>query len=119
MLDETRRDAYLTHLGLDAEPPSLEALDRLVVAHLDRVPFETTWIALGERWTLDPGAAAQRIVGARRGGYCFSLNDAFGTLLSSLGYTVSRHVGVVHGADGPDEAAMTTVSYTHLRAHET
>lgn len=107
MLDGDLVARYLDHLGLEAEPPSVDALDRLVVAHLDRVPFETTWIGLGEQWTLDPTAAVRRIVDHRRGGYCFILNDAFGELLTALGYPVTRHVGGVHGAGGPDEAAMT------------
>jgi N-hydroxyarylamine O-acetyltransferase len=107
VFDESLVAAYLAHLGVEREPPSVAALDRLVVAHLDRVPFETTWMALGERWALDPVAAARRIVGAHRGGYCFILNDAFGTLLTSLGYSVTRHVGGVHAPAGVDEANMT------------
>lgn len=107
MLDDELRAAYLAHLGVDAEPPSVAALDRLVVAHLDRVPYETTWIGLGERWTLDPIAAISRIVGAGRGGYCFMLNGALGELLSSLGYTVTRHVGGVHPPGGDVAAALT------------
>ena len=71
------------------------------------MPFETTWIGLGERWALDPAAAVRRIVGEHRGGYCFILNDAFGELLTALGYAVTRHVGGVHESAGADEAAMT------------
>ena len=41
------------------------------------------------------------------GGYCFHLNGAFSELLWSLGYDVTRHVGGVHGPDGPDEGALT------------
>ncbi len=107
MFDDDLRDAYLRHLGLDAEPPSVDALRRLVVAHLDRVPFETTWISLGEHHALDPVATARRIIHEHRGGYCFLLNDAFAELLGSLGYSVTRHVGGVHGSPDPDEAAMT------------
>ncbi len=42
-----------------------------------------------------------------RGGYCFHLNGAFSELLGSLGYHVTRHVGGVHGPDGPTESALT------------
>ena len=44
VLDDDLRDAYLRHLGLDPEPPSVDALGQLLVAHLDGVPFETTSI---------------------------------------------------------------------------
>ncbi len=107
MLDAALVDGYLLHLGVEREPPSVDALQRLVAAHLDRVPFETTWIGLGERWALDPEAAVRRIVGEHRGGYCFILNDAFSELLTALGYAVTRHVGGVHDIGGPVAPAMS------------
>lgn len=33
--------AYLDRLGLDAEPPSLQALTRLHRAHVERIAYET------------------------------------------------------------------------------
>lgn len=59
---------------------------------------------LGENWGLDPIASAHRIALHGRGGYCSHLNGAFAELLDSLGYHVHRHVGGVHGPDGPDAA---------------
>ena len=101
------RDAYLARLGLEAEPPSVEALVRLHRAHVERVPYETLWIHMGEAWDVDPGAAVDRIAHHHRGGYCFHLNGALAELLAALGYAVTRHVGGVHGPVGPDEAALT------------
>ena len=89
-------DAYLRRLGLDAEPPSVDALFRIHRAHVERVPYETTWIPLGERWSVDTDAAFERIAERGRGGYCFHLNGSLGKLLSMLGYDVSMHVGGVH-----------------------
>ena len=97
-------DAYLARLGLDREPPSAEALARIHRAHVERVPYKTLWIHLGERWTVDPAASAERIARQRRGGYCFHLNGGLSELLRGLGYDVVRHVGGVHGPDGPTEA---------------
>ena len=94
-------DRYLARLGVDAEPPSAEALARLHRAHAERVPYETLWIHLGQRWGVDPAASVRRIATAHRGGYCFQLNGAFGALLEALGYAVARHVGGVHGPSGP------------------
>jgi N-hydroxyarylamine O-acetyltransferase len=100
-LDPDLRDAYLDRLGLDAEPPSAEALVRLHRRHAERVPYETWWIHGGEGWSTDPHEAAVRVATQRRGGYCYHLNGALGLLLHSLGYRVARHAGGVHGPNGP------------------
>ena len=99
-------DAYLRRLEVDAEPPSADALFRIHRAHVDRVPYETTWIHLGEKWGIDTDAAVERIALGGRGGYCFHLNGSFARLLSTLGYNVSLHVGGVYGPD-PGEHDLT------------
>ena len=116
------RDAYLARLGLDPEPPAVEALFRLHRAHVERVAYETLWIHLGQRWGIGVAESVARIATRGRGGYCFQLNGAFGGLLRSLGYDVSRHVGGVHGPGDPTEDAMTnhlvlTVHGLHTRAN--
>jgi N-hydroxyarylamine O-acetyltransferase len=98
--------AVLARLGLDAGPPSLRRLVALHRAFVERVPYETTWIALGEGWDVDDEASLQRIAWEGRGGYCFHMNGAFARLLDRLGYEVTRHVGGVHGPE-PDAAALT------------
>jgi arylamine N-acetyltransferase len=99
--------AYLERLGVDAETPSAEALVRLHARHVERVPYETTWIHGAEDWDIDPRRSAARVALEGRGGYCFHLNGAFSELLWSLGYDVTRHVGGVHGSDGPEVGALT------------
>lgn len=89
-------DAYLRRLGLTTVPPGIEGLFALHRAHAERVPYECLSIWLGRETTVDPIESAGRIVNGR-GGYCFHLNGAFGWLLESLGYRVSRHVGGVQG----------------------
>jgi arylamine N-acetyltransferase len=101
-LDVELRDAYLRRLGLEAEPPSAEALQRLHRHHVERIPYETMWIQAGEQWGIDPVDSVARIALQRRGGYCYHLNGALSVLLRSLGYAVTRHVGGVHGPDGPN-----------------
>ncbi|MEY2571617.1 MAG: N-hydroxyarylamine O-acetyltransferase [Acidimicrobiaceae bacterium] len=105
-MDEEQQAAYLRRLGLEVEPPSLDALQRLHRAHVERVPYETMWIAAGERWGIDVAGSVTRVALQGRGGYCFHLNGAFSELLASLGYAVTRHVGGVHGPDGPDAGAL-------------
>jgi N-hydroxyarylamine O-acetyltransferase len=114
------RDAYLARLGLEPEPPSIEALFAIHRAHVERVPYETVWIHLGERWTIDAGESTARIATKRRGGYCFHLNGALSELLRALGYNVVRHVGGVHGAGGATEAEMANhlVLTVHDLPHE-
>jgi arylamine N-acetyltransferase len=99
-------DEYLARLGLEPEPPSAEALARIHRAHVERVPYETLWIHLGEDWGIDTGASFERVATRRRGGYCYHLNGSLSELLRRLGYDVVRHVGGVHRADGPSEADL-------------
>jgi arylamine N-acetyltransferase len=97
------RTAYLKRLGVVAGPPSVDALRLVVRRQVERVPYETLWIPAGERWSIDPARAAERIAFEGRGGYCYHLNGALGLLLSSLGYEVHGHVGGVQaGEPNPD-----------------
>jgi N-hydroxyarylamine O-acetyltransferase len=99
------RTAYLRRLGLDHEPPSVEALQRLHRRQVERIPYETMWMHAGEMWGIDPLESVTRIALQGRGGYCYHLNGAFAELLRSLDYEVVRHVGGVHGPGGPDAAS--------------
>jgi arylamine N-acetyltransferase len=106
-MDDELRGAYLRRLGLEAEDPSVEALHRIHRAHVELVPYETVWLHMSESWDIDPDASARRIAREHRGGYCFHLNGALSQLLRALGYEVTRHVGGVHGPDGPSGESMT------------
>jgi arylamine N-acetyltransferase len=91
--------AYLGRLGIEAEPPSVEALREIHRRQVECIPYETLWIHSGELWDVDPYESARRIALDGRGGYCYHLNGALAEVLRSLGYRVGRHVGSVH-ADG-------------------
>jgi arylamine N-acetyltransferase len=56
---------------------------------------------------VDAEASAARISTQASGGYCYHLNGAFSELLRSLGYSVTRHLGGVHGPTGASEAEMS------------
>jgi arylamine N-acetyltransferase len=103
---DTITAAYLNRLGVDAEPPSVEALARLHRAQVERVPYETFWIHLRQGWGIDPDESLRRAATTRRGGYCFQLNGAFGRLLGALGYRVTVNVAGVHEGAGPDVATL-------------
>jgi N-hydroxyarylamine O-acetyltransferase len=81
--------AYLARVGIAApEAPTLAALASLHRAHLMTVPFENLDISLGRPIRLDRESLLRKVVGVRRGGYCYELNGLFALLLRSLGYAV-------------------------------
>ncbi|WP_091382856.1 arylamine N-acetyltransferase family protein [Actinokineospora alba] len=99
-VNEPLRDAYLTRLGLRTPPPAtLDTLFELHRLQVERVPYETVWIALGEQRTVEPLDSLRYLLRGR-GGYCYHLNGAFSTLLDWLGFDVHWRVGGVQGAVG-------------------
>ncbi len=93
--------AYLERIGLDGKPePDAGTLRELHRAHLLAVPFENLDIHLGRRIVLDVAALERKIVGERRGGFCYELNGAFSALLGAIGYQLSLLEARVRKADG-------------------
>ena len=84
--------AYLARIGYEGSTePTLETLAGIVLAHLRAVPFENLDIVpLARPLRLDPEGLFAKIVGERRGGYCFELNGTLALLLEDLGLTVVR-----------------------------
>ena len=115
MITDQDVQAYLDRLGVEREPPSAEALFRLHRAQLENVPYETTWIHMGHRWTVDREESLRRVAHQLTGGYCFHLNGALSLLLQTLGYDITLHIGGVHGPDGPMEELMH--NHLVLQAH--
>ena len=104
---------YLARLGLERPArPDVEWLFAAHRAHVGRIPYETIDLHLERPTTVDPIASIDRIV-AGRGGYCFHLNGAFGTLLATLGYEVTRHLGDVREAP-EDEAPEVDINHQVL-----
>jgi len=105
---------YLARLGLEPpqrpDAPWLAAAHR---AHMARIPYENLEIQTGRATTLDPGESIARIVRGR-GGYCFHLNGAFGTLLATLGYRVTRHAAQVFGPGAEPPDGSLTVDHQAL-----
>lgn len=109
-VDESLRDAYLRRLSFDTPPPAtVETLHAVHRAQVERVPYESVWVWLGERRTIEP-LDSVRYLASGRGGYCYHLNGAMATLLGWLGFRVHWHVGGVQGH--PD--AKPNVAGNHL-----
>jgi len=103
--------AYLERINDDGPlAPTAATLRRLHVAHLLAVPFENLSIHSGEPIVLEDGALFEKVVGQRRGGFCYELNGLFAALLSALGFNVAMlSAGVANGAGeiGPEFDHMT------------
>jgi N-hydroxyarylamine O-acetyltransferase len=101
-VDDVDVERYLARLGLQNRSvrSDLDGLTLLQHAHLAHVPFENLDIVFAAGVPHDRDAAREKIVGARRGGWCFELNGAFGQLLEALGFTVSL-LGAAVLLDGP------------------
>lgn len=101
-------DRYLARIGLATAPPlSLDGLTTLQRAHLSSVPFENIDVFDGVKVRTDLGWSMDKVLGHRRGGWCFEVNGAFSALLDALGFDVVR-LGAAVLLDGP------TVVIDHL-----
>lgn len=86
--------AYLNRIGIcDVPAPTVSSLALLQRAHLLTVPYENLDILLGQPIRLETEALYEKIVLHHRGGYCFEVNELFGSLLRSLGYGVTDLFG--------------------------
>jgi N-hydroxyarylamine O-acetyltransferase len=94
---------YLARINLPSPPePTLEGLKALHRAHLLAVPFENLEVQLGRRVGTAIPPIFEKIVGARRGGWCYEMNGVFGWALSELGFRVTRLAGGVMRAAAGD-----------------
>lgn len=93
--------AYLERINYDG-PLELtaETLRGLQRAHMLAVPFENLDIHLDRRIMLEDEALFSKIVGGRRGGFCYEMNGLFAALLGALGFRVSMLSAGVTREDG-------------------
>ncbi|GAA3064587.1 arylamine N-acetyltransferase family protein [Streptomyces glomeratus] len=109
-MNSAQVDAYLDRIGADHPAwPTIDVLRELQLRHLKTVPFENLSIHLGEEIVLEEKRLFDKIVGARRGGFCYELNGAFGALLAALGFDVTLLAARVYGAE-----RRLGVPYDHL-----
>jgi N-hydroxyarylamine O-acetyltransferase len=82
-------DAYLRRVGLADRPGAdLTGLRALHMAHASTIPFENVDVLLGLPIRLDLAPLQEKLVGRRRGGYCFEHNTLFQAVLAALGFEV-------------------------------
>lgn len=110
------KNEYLRRIGIENEDiaPTLENLKLLQRKHLLNAPFENLDIHWKSRILLDKDKFYEKIVGKRRGGFCYELNGLFFELLNALGYRsklVSARVfnGKDFGAEYDHLAILTKI----------
>lgn len=96
---------YLNRIGFDgparADLTTLRALHR---AHVNTVPFENLDVQLRRPVTLEIESIYDKIVGCRRGGWCYELNGLMGWALQQIGFDVARLcAGVMRETQGDSQ----------------
>ncbi|WP_121242242.1 arylamine N-acetyltransferase family protein [Sulfurisoma sediminicola] len=87
----TDLSAYLRRTGYAGDiAPTRRALEALHLAHATHIPFENLDVLLGRPIALDLVGIEAKLVGARRGGYCFEHNLLFAAVLRAFGFAVTR-----------------------------
>jgi len=89
-------DAYCRRIHWTGDTsPTVETLAGLLAAHTARIPFENLDVLLRRPLRLDPGSLQDKLVHARRGGYCFEHATLFAAVLEALGFRPVRHAARV------------------------
>lgn len=90
MSDEVDLDAYCARIGYaGSREPGESVLHALHYAHARAIPFENLDILLGRPLSLNLADLQQKLVRARRGGYCFEQNALFAAILRAMGFEVT------------------------------
>jgi N-hydroxyarylamine O-acetyltransferase len=95
------QNAWLKRIGYSGPTtPTLETLNRLILAHSHSIAYETLDIMLGRPPKLDLVSLQNKMITSKRGGYCFEQNMLFRAGLRSLGYRITSLQGrVVRGLE--------------------
>lgn len=79
---------YLNRINFNEKvaSPDLKTLQLLQTKHLLHVPFENLDIHWKRKISLDSDKFYRKIIGEKRGGFCYELNGLFYELLDEIGY---------------------------------
>jgi N-hydroxyarylamine O-acetyltransferase len=109
-------ERYFERIGFSdtALTADRETLDSLQFAHLLAVPFENLDIHWDRPIDLDTEKFYEKIVGKKRGGFCYELNGLFNEMLVSIGFQtrlISARVfnGATHGPEYDHVAIIVTL----------
>jgi len=103
MPHDIRLDHYLARIGFAGiTAPNLATLEALHAAHVNAIPFEGFDPLLGRPVAIDLDSVQAKLVGSRRGGYCFEQNTLFKAALEAIGFTVTGLGARVRWMSPPD-----------------
>lgn len=98
--------AYLRRIGYSGPlDRSLRTLRGLHRAHLLAVAYENLDVQLGIPLSLDAGAAFEKIVTQKRGGWCYEMNGLFAWALREMGFEISLLAAAAGREQNADAAA--------------
>lgn len=107
-------EPYLARIGMvQPQAADLPTLRALHLAHRAAIPFENLDIQLGRPIRLDIESLQDKLIGARRGGYCFEHNTLFLHALRALGFDVEPCEARVRP---PDTTVLTPRTHMVLLA---
>jgi N-hydroxyarylamine O-acetyltransferase len=91
-----RIEDYLQRIGVTGPVTrDLAGLTTLHRAHLRAIPYENLDVQLGRPVTTDVPAILDKVLGRKRGGWCYEMNGTLGWALGELGFDVTRATGAV------------------------
>ncbi|MCC6377836.1 MAG: arylamine N-acetyltransferase [Burkholderiales bacterium] len=109
-------DAYLRRIRYDGPSgTSPQALASIVRCHAMAIPFENLAVLASGPPDLDPDAVEAKLVGRRRGGYCFEQNHLLLAALREIGFAVEPLAARVRYGRLPGTPAPRT--HMVLRVH--
>ncbi|MEQ5843400.1 arylamine N-acetyltransferase [Paraburkholderia acidicola] len=102
-------DRYFSRIGYTGpRTPTLDVLRELHRLHAYTIPFENLDPMTGRRVLLDPASIEGKLVGRRRGGYCFEQNGLFARVLMQLGFRITPLIARVLWGRAPDAVTART-----------
>ncbi|MGV3554296.1 MAG: arylamine N-acetyltransferase family protein [Croceibacterium sp.] len=103
-MNDRQLAAYLERLAHGANlRPDFATLRSLHRAHLEAIPFEALDVQLGAVPSMEPDVILEKLVGQRRGGWCYEMNGLFGRALEHIGFDVTRvSCGVMRHVGGEE-----------------
>lgn len=106
---------YLARIGHSGPvAPTWEALAALQAAHIAAIPFEAIDALTGAGIDIGAQAVDAKLIGQRRGGYCFEQNGLFLRALLAIGFDAEGLLGRVRWML-PDDAPPTPRTHMVVR----
>ncbi len=108
MTNEIDLDAYFARIRWGGSTtPGYDTLAGIVLGHMSHIPFENLDVLLRRRIRIDLDGIQEKLVGARRGGYCFEHGTLLAAALEALGFHPVRHIARVVLELPRDQAGRT------------